>query len=313
MADDTEEYEAVPASIEFNQADLAVIDRQIATAKQYPRNTTRCVDSAIAIVTLDKETAATCNYGVPRDGKTIAGPSVHLARILAQCFGNMRTGSRIIAIDETHVTAEALCFDLENNYAMSASVKRSIRYKSGKKFNNDLITLTGNAAAAIALRNAIFAVIPRGYSNKVYKAALHVITGDVSDKVKLKAEALKVVKGMQDAYNVSEAEVLGAINRPTINTISAEDLVTLYGIGQAITDNELSVDNAFRAKQQAAPARSESEERIERAKNLLGDQKNLEDLNNQYNSLPEDVKTAVKADYEASRDRLVALADSEGQ
>ncbi len=72
------------------QQDKATIDTQISTAKAYPRQLKRVIDNCIAIVTLDTETASTCTYSVPRSGKTVTGPTVHLAKILAQQFGNIR-------------------------------------------------------------------------------------------------------------------------------------------------------------------------------------------------------------------------------
>ncbi len=71
------------------QQDKASIDIQISTAKAFPRNIKRATDNAIAIATLDVDTAKTCTYSVPRGGKAITGPSVHLAKILAQQWGNL--------------------------------------------------------------------------------------------------------------------------------------------------------------------------------------------------------------------------------
>ena len=53
------------------QQDKATIDVQISTAKAYPRNIRRATENAIAIVSIDKDTAATCTYSVPRGGKSI--------------------------------------------------------------------------------------------------------------------------------------------------------------------------------------------------------------------------------------------------
>ena len=68
-------------SVVYNQ-DKAAIDVQIATAKNYPRNVQRAISNSIAIVTLDSETASTCTYSLPRGGKPITGPTVHLAKFL---------------------------------------------------------------------------------------------------------------------------------------------------------------------------------------------------------------------------------------
>lgn len=256
---DTEELAQVVSPEVVYQQDKAAIDVQIATAKHYPRNIKRATDNALAIATMDKQTAETCTYAVPRGGKRITGPSVHLAKILAQVWGNLRVEAKVVDIGQTQITSEAVCFDLETNLAIKTQVKRSIMQnemkeingkwqRTGKliRMNEDMITVTGNAANAIALRNAILSVIPRAVVDKVYGAAKQTITGDVSDETKLIARRKQVIDALKDTYNVTEEEILRAINKASINHIDADDLVTLIGIGTAIKDGDTTVEQAFR-------------------------------------------------------------------
>ncbi len=257
QAEDMEiRVEEVSTSVMFEQ-NKAEIDVQIATAKQYPRNVKRAIDNSIAIVTMDKETAQTCHYSLPRGGKSVAGPSVHLAKILAQNWGNMRIDARVVSIDQKHVTSQAVAFDLENNLAIRVEVKRSIMGKTGR-YSDDMITVTGNAANAIALRNAIFTVIPRAIVDKAYNAAKQTITGDVSDSAKLIARRKQVVDALKDTYSVTERQIMTAVNRQSIDHINAEDLITLIGIGQAIKDGDSSVEQAFVAPVQEAQRKEAS-------------------------------------------------------
>jgi len=252
MAKENEEPEEGTA-IEVFQSDViyaqdkAMVDIQVATAKLYPRNIKRSTDNAIAIVSMDVETAKTCTYSVPRGGKAITGPSVHMAKILAQVWGNMRVEAKIINVDQKQVTSQAVCFDLENNLAIKVEVKRSIMGKQGR-FNDDLINVTSNAANAIALRNAILHVIPRAIVDKVYKSAKDTITGDISDEAKLIAKRKQVVDSLRDTYNVSEAEILAAVGRASVSHLTADDIVVLIGIGTAIKDGDTDADYAFKGK-----------------------------------------------------------------
>lgn len=229
------------------QQDKAAIDVQISTAKAFPRNIKRATDNALAIATIDTETAKTCTYSVPRGGKAITGPSVHLAKILAQQWGNLRIEAKVVGIDDKQVTSEAVCFDLENNLAIKTQVKRSIVGKHGR-FSEDMITVTGNAANAIALRNAILSVIPRGIVDKVYNAAKQTITGDVSDETKLIAKRKQVVDALKDTYNVKEEEILKAVGKAAVQHLTSDDLVVLIGIGTAIKDGDTTVEQAFRGE-----------------------------------------------------------------
>jgi len=227
------------------QQDKAMIDMQITTAKAYPRNIKRATENAIAIVTIDVETAQTCTYSVPRGNKPITGKSVHLAKILAQNWGNLRIEAKVVAIDATQITSEGVCFDLENNLAIKTQVKRSIVGKFGR-YNDDMITVTGNAANSIALRNAILSTIPKGVVDKVYNAAMKMIIGDVSDETKLIGRRKQVFDGLKDTFNVSEKEVLQAIGKAALNHVTADDLVVLIGIGTAIRDGDTTVEQAFK-------------------------------------------------------------------
>lgn len=227
------------------QQDKATIDTQISTAKAYPRNLKRATENAIAIVTIDKETAATCTYSLPRGGKAITGPSVHLAKILVQCWGNMRVEAKVMSVDDKTLTSQAVAFDLENNVAIKVEVKRSIMTKSGR-MNDDMIVVTGNAANSIALRNAVLSVIPRSIVDKVHNEAKSTIVGDVSDKTKLIARRKQVFDGLKDTYGLTEKEILGAVGKAAIDHITGDDLVTLIGVGTAIKDGDTTVEYAFK-------------------------------------------------------------------
>lgn len=227
------------------QQDRAQIDIQISTAKAFPRNIKRAIENSITIVTMDKETAATCTYSVPRGGKAITGPSVHLAKILAQNWGNLRIEAKVVGIDIKHITSQAVCFDLENNLAIKVEVKRSIMTKQGR-MNDDMITVTGNAGNSIALRNAVLSVIPKAIVDNVYGEAKSKITGDVSDKTKLLARRKQVIDGLKDTYSLTEAEILSAVGKVSIDHITPDDLVVLIGLGTAIKDGDTNIETAFR-------------------------------------------------------------------
>jgi hypothetical protein len=233
-------------SVIYNQ-DKAVIDTQIATAKAYPRNLKKAVDNSIFLVTLDAETAQTCNYSLPRAGKAITGPTIHLAKILAQNWGNLRVEAKVVDINAKQITSQAIAFDLENNLAIKVEVKRSIMTKTGR-MNDDMITVTGNAANAIAMRNAILNVIPKGVVDKVYNEAKKTITGDLSDETKLLAKRKKVFDGFMNTYGLTEKEILNAVGKQSIEHIGQEELVVLIGIAQAIKDGDTTPEEAFKTK-----------------------------------------------------------------
>jgi hypothetical protein len=282
--EESELVQSVSLDVVYHQ-DKAAIDVQIATAKAFPRSIKRAVENALSIVTMDEATAETCNYSVPRGGKAITGPSVHLAKILAQVWGNMRIEAKVVNIDQTHITSESVCFDLETNLAIKTQVKRSIMQneikwidkkpvRTGKmiRMNDDMITVTGNAANSIALRNAVLSVVPRAVVDKIYNAAKAKIQGDVSSETKLIARRLKVLDALKETYNVTEAEILKAIGRASVDHITADDIVVLIGIGTAIKDGDTTVEMAFRSEKQkenSVPSHEELTTLLEEKEPLL--------------------------------------------
>lgn len=273
-------------TIAIYQQDKAVIDTQIATAKHYPRNLKKALENSIFTVTLDKDTAATCTYSLPRGGKSINGPSVHLAKILAQNWGNLRVEAKVIDVGQKQITSQAVAFDLENNLAIKVEVKRSIVGSNGQRYKEDMITVTGNAANSIALRNAVLSVIPKAIVDKVYNAAKETITGDLSDENSFIKKRESVFKGFRDTHGVSEAEVLGAIGKTAIGQVTKDDLVTLIGIAQAIKDGDTTVEMAFKADKSTTPAPKVEEvaeqKEKERVMKHISNAKTLEELEQAY-------------------------------
>jgi len=232
----------------------AEFDVQITTAKAFPRDLTRVKNDCIALVTMDKETAESCRYVLPRGGKNISGGSVHLARILIQQYGNVRVDSKIKAITENEIISEGVAFDLQSNYAVKVEVRKSIlqnEYVKGKKtgkkvrMNEDMITVTGNAANAIAFRQAVFAVVPKSIVDACYNAAVQLLTGDLSSEAKLIGARKKALEHFKDNFNASEDDVLKILGLNSINQIKAEQIADLRGIIQSLRDGDISADNLF--------------------------------------------------------------------
>lgn len=232
--------------IQFDAVERANVDSQVATAKQYPRDIARCVNNSIAMATIDYETAQSCRYALQRGGKPISGPSVHLAKLIVSNWGNMRAEAKVVQVTDKQVISRGTCWDLENNVATAFEVRRSIIGKNGNRFSEDMITVTGNAANSIAYRNAVFSVIPKAITNKVYQAAQHLITGDLSDEEKLVARRKKCIDFFKDEYGITENEVVMLCGKQTVNQIKADQIALLLGITQSLKDGDTTVEEVMR-------------------------------------------------------------------
>lgn len=232
--------------IQLDTIERANVDSQIATAKQYPRDLRRAINNSIAMATLDVPTAQSCGYALPRGGKPLTGPSVHLAKLIVSNYGNIRTEAKVVQITDKQVISRGSCWDLENNVASAFEVSRSIVGRSGQRFSDDMITVTGNAANSIAYRNAVFSVIPRAITDKVYQAAQHCITGDLSDEDKIIARRKKCIDYFKDEFGITEQEVVMLCGKKTVNQIKANEIALLLGITQSLTDGDTTVDELMK-------------------------------------------------------------------
>lgn len=105
-------------------------------------------------------------YAVPKGGTTISGPSIHLAKEVARCWGNITHGLVEMRRDDEFGQSEmqAWAWELETNHRVSSTFIVPHQIMASKK-RKDLVDLqdiyTNNANnGARRLREMIFTVIP---------------------------------------------------------------------------------------------------------------------------------------------------------
>ena len=231
--------------IQMDAIEKANVDVQVSTAKQFPRNVTRAIQNSIVMATIDPETAQMMRYALPRGGKPITGPSVHLAKLIVSNWGNIRAEAKVVQITDSQVVSRGTCWDLENNVATAIEVRRNIKGKGGQRFSDDMITVVGNAANSIAFRNAVFSVIPKAVTDKVYRAAQECITGDLSDEAKLLQKRTNCLKFFNDEYGITEEEVIKLCGKQTVNQIKADEIALMLGIYQSLKDGDTTVEEVM--------------------------------------------------------------------
>lgn len=240
----------------------AEVDQQVTTAHAYPRagrkGGLRTIVNAITdLATLSDEAAQESVYALPRGNKPIKGPSVRLAEIVASQYGNCRIGARVVHVDkfEKYVEAEGIFHDLETNTATTARVRRRIVDKYGRLYNDDMIIVTGNAAAAIAKRNAILGGVPKAMWNPAYEAAHAVIAGDIKTLSVKRDEAIKAFA----IWGIKPEQIFAALEVGGLDDVGLDELVTLRAMFKAIKDGEQKVEDFF-------PAHSDGGKATEAAK-----------------------------------------------
>lgn len=223
---------------------------QLDSAHRWPRSISRFLQEAKGLATISEEVAESCMYSVPRGGKMITGPSVRLAEMIASSWGNLHVGARVIDVGPGEVTAQAVAWDLQKNVRVTIEAQRSIIDKRGNRFNDDMIRVTGMAAISIALRNAVFRIVPRAYVENVYGHARATAVGDAKT-LTARRDAVLARLGKLGA---TPERVFARLGIAGANDVSLEHLETLIGLGTAVKGGELALDEAFPALAVATPA-----------------------------------------------------------
>lgn len=248
------ETEDTPLAVKLAQVEL---DQAISTAKAYPRSLAAAKARTTQLVMLDEETAEECVYALPRGGKPIKGPSVRFAEIVASQYGNCHVGSRVVEVNkfEKYVEAEGVFHDLESGLRRTARIRRRISGRNGQVYNDDMIVVTGNAACAIAMREAVLKGIPKAVWREAYAAAEHVIAGDVKTLAERREKLMKAFA----AFGVTPDQIFASLEVEGMDDITLDHLGTLRATYAAIKDGEQTVESYF-------PTKTDKQEAVKAAK-----------------------------------------------
>lgn len=288
--------------IEIKQAEVlqainkSEIDIQVATAKQYPRNIPDVLNKISTYATMDTETASDCFYVLRRNGSggstTVEGLSVRMAEIIAGAWGNLRVQTRIVGNDGRTITAQGICHDLETNVAVSVEVKRRITDKYGKTYSEDMQVVTGNAASAIAFRNAVLKVVPKAVTKRVIEGVKQVALGQSLDLETSRQKMLEYFGKL----GVTKEMILDYLNLKKVEEIDKEAVFELRATANAIKEGTTTVQETFvkaaNEKRQTENARKKVESamaKIEEAKTRQNKASDAKDVKNteETNKVPQ--------------------------
>jgi hypothetical protein len=263
----------------------AEIDANVATAKAYPRSIKQFMNEATALVTLTEQIAEDCIFAIPRgkeNGKQkfIEGPSVRFSEIIVSCFGNCRSGARVVGEEKEYVLSEGFFHDLEKNVAIKVEVKRRITNSQGKRYNSDMIAVTGNAASSIARRNAALQGIPKAIWQTLYDSAKSTAIGDQKTLVKKRSDMMSYFQKM----NVTAETIFEFMGVKGVEDIGLDELTMLKGIATAIKEGTVTIEKAFTVEEGKKPSGWTRFDKVGEKKDepLVGDtgmtQKELDDI-----------------------------------
>lgn len=244
------------------------IDQQIATAHKYPRSVERFRTTVRTLACLTEATAEECSYALKRDGKMIVGPSARFAEILAAAWGNCRAGARVVDDRGTHIVAQGSFLDLQSNVAITYEVQRRVTDKNGRRYGDDMLVTTANAACSIALRNAILKGIPKAIWIEQWDEARRTAVGDAKTHTTRRDNAMRKFGQM----GVVPERVLAVLQVASVDDITQEHLEVLQGMLNTLKEGDAKLDELFPpvAANGDAPKGDEPKSGADKLKEKLG-------------------------------------------
>lgn len=220
----------------------AEINQQIATAKRFPRSIDQAIKNLKSLSCMTVEIATSCNYTLPQGDTSVSGASIRFAEILISTWGNCRVGGRIIDEGKDYITAQGVFMDLEHNVAITREVQRRIVDKRGQRYKIDTIIKTGNAAVAIAVRNAVLSGIPKPLWEEAYGETRKVAKGDEKTFEIRRTAAVAFAKSK---YGISKERLFRRMGVNGESDITMDSLLALKTLMVAIDNEETTADVAF--------------------------------------------------------------------
>ena len=240
--DPIEQIEAAPSTLAIiTQSEYAAM---VATAniKGNRRSVDEFSKKLMLYATHSQPVALGMFYSLQRAGKQIVGPSVRFAEVVAPCWKNNSTGSRIIGETEQTVTAQGVFFDYEANMRNVKEIPRRITSSDGRKFNSDMILTTSKAALSIAYREAILkGGVPQALWTPAYEEAKLTAVGKaMSHSARIDAAMEYLTK-----LGVTEWQIMNAVGCASPKEMETEHLVTLKVMCEEIKRGDRTIEAVF--------------------------------------------------------------------
>ncbi|MFI0900612.1 hypothetical protein [Streptomyces sp. NPDC020983] len=225
---------------------VAEVQAAIYVARQFPRSVSSArgsIHSACQSMAL----AGKAFYRFPRAGGAVSGSSIHLAKALAQSWGNIQFGVTELRRDDDYKQSEmqAWAWDVEaNSRHVLTFIVPHARFAKGKvEALVDLRDIYENNAnnGARRLREAIFAVIPDWFIEEAEELCRETLNkGDGKPLAERIAGAIKVF----DSLGVTKDRLELKLGRPS-EQWTGPDIAQLLITHKSIQRREIAIDEEF--------------------------------------------------------------------
>lgn len=220
------------------------VQASMAIAKRFPRDEQACIDKILQACQR-QSLAEQAQYVYPRGGSNVTGPSIRLAEMLAQSWGNIDFGIVELEQRDGESVMMSYAWDLETNTRQT------------KIFTVAHERHTRNGVTALTDPRDIYELTANQGSRRLRACILGIIPGDIQDlavdectktlKSKSKESISSRIDKMLSAfkkYNVTKEHIEKRLGH-NISATSEQELVNLISVFNAIKDGMSSASDHF--------------------------------------------------------------------
>ncbi len=187
-------------------------------------------------------------YSYPRGGQAVTGPSIRLAEVLAQNWGNIECGVKELSQANGESVMEAYAWDLETNFRDSKTftVPHVRHTRQGKKpltDPRDIYEMSANNGSR-RKRACILAVIPADIIEAAVDACRQTMESNLGKNIE---DATRNMLVGFKKLGVTQEHIEKKLEHPAEN-ITAPELVELGNIFNAIKDGSAKAEEYFEIK-----------------------------------------------------------------
>lgn len=234
---------------------IAEVQGAMLIARSNPRNAIAAIDR-IENACARPALAAVALYSYARGGADVTGPSIRLAEMLAQCWGNISFGVRELEQRDDESTVQAFAWDLECN------TRKEVTFQIGHERH------TKKGVQKLVDPRDIYELAANNGARRLRACILSIIPGDVVETAVLACE--KTLKASADTSPAAMAKLLAAflelgVTREQIeariqrriDAIQPAQVVALRKIWSSLRDGMSVPEDWFGADRTPAPAAPE--------------------------------------------------------
>lgn len=225
--------------------EMEEVKGQIFMARQFPRNVFQS-EQRILDNCKRPSLAQSAVYSYPRGGTKVEGPSIRLAEVLAQNWGNVSFGIKELEQKNGESVAMAYAWDLETNVRQEkVFYVPHIRYtKNGvKKLTDprDIYEMVANNGAR-RLRACILGIIPGDVVDKAVEECNRTLSGNGQGP--LKDRISNALVAFKEQHRVTQEQIEERFGY-NVDAFTERDLLDLIKIFNSLKDGMSKVDDWF--------------------------------------------------------------------